>query len=73
MLANNVSYALSFDFAGVLVFGRRLVFLAPVECCMADFVQHGFDRLLLAHARADENFLRDMIEAALGRAGRRGI
>ena len=57
----------------MLIFGRTLVFLAPVKCGVADLMEHGLDGLLLAHAGADKNFLRDMIEAALGCAGRRGI
>ena len=73
MLADHIGYTFGFYFARMLIFGRRFVFLAPVECGVADLMEHGLDGLLLAHARADENFLRDMIEAALGRAGRRGI
>ena len=73
MLANDIRHTFGFDLARVLVFVRRFVFLAPVECGVADFMQHGFERLLLAHAGAYQNFFRNVVEAALGRAGRRGI
>ena len=73
MLTDNVGNALGLDLARMLIFGRTLVFLALVKCGVADLMEHGLDGLLLAHAGADKNFLRDMIEAALGCAGRRGI
>ena len=70
MLTDHIRHTFGFDLARVLVFGRRLVFLAPVERGVADLMQHGFDRLLLAHAGAYQNFFRNVIEAAFRRSMR---
>ena len=70
MLTDHIGHTFRLDLAGMAVFRRGVIFCTPVQHGVADFVEHGFDGLPLAHLRANLDFAGDRIEAAFGHTGR---